>query len=328
MNIVSMESREIDTNPSEHPALVYLARLTSQRSRQTMLGALNTLADLLLPELNREDKTRFVNVPWSLLRYPHTTALRARIVEQYTPARSNTLLAALRGVLREAWRLGQLTAEDYQRAIDIQHVKSETLPRGRDLDEGEIMALARACMNDGSPAGVRDAAIIGILATCGLRREELVNLAFSDFESGSGRISIRSGKGRKDRTVYAAGGALAALHDWLELRGTAPGALFHPINKGAAIQYGQSMTAQAVYKMLTKRAEEAGVAAFSPHDFRRTFVGDLLDKGVDISVVSKLAGHNDPKATARYDRRPEGVKRDAATKLHYPYRRRTKSDNG
>ena len=74
--------------------------------------------------------------------------------------------------------------------------------------------------------------------------------------------------------------------------------------------------------MLGKRGAEAGVKDFSAHDFRRTFVGDLLDRGVDISVVSKLAGHSDPKTTARYDRRPEATKRDAAAKLHFPYTRR------
>ncbi len=79
------------------------------------------------------------------------------------------------------------------------------------------------------------------------------------------------------------------------------------------------MTAQAVYNMLKKRAAEAGVRDFSPHDLRRTFVSDLLDAGADIATVAKMAGHANVQTSVRYDRRPDEAKRKAADLLNIPY---------
>jgi integrase/recombinase XerD len=111
------------------------------------------------------------------------------------------------------------------------------------------------------------------------------------------------------------------------VRGAGPGPLCGPINKGGKLRLNEDgtpsgMTDQAVYNLLKKRAAQAGVPDFSPHDFRRTFVGDLLDRGVDLVTVQKLAGHAAVDTTGRYDRRPEAVKKQAAQKLHFPYRRR------
>lgn len=55
---------------------------------------------------------------------------------------------------------------------------------------------------------------------------------------------------------------------------------------------GNKITDQGFRKIIRKRGKQAGLKSFSPHDFRRTFIGDLLDAGVDISTVQKLAGHS------------------------------------
>lgn len=301
--------------PDHHPAFVYLASL-GPGSRRTMSEALTTIARILTG-----DRADLTSLPWSALRYAHTAFIRAKVMEKYKPSTANKMLAALRGVLRDAWRLGQMSAEDFQRASDVRAIKSQTLPRGRALAAGELGALMRTCCDDVSPAGVRDGAMIACLYTLGLRRSELVGLNVADFNPESGETRVIAGKGRKDRLGYATNGCADALADWLRLRGSEPGPLFVSINKGGRI-VSRRLTDQSVLHILRKRGAEAGLAVFSPHDLRRSFISDLLEAGADISTVQQLANHSNVQTTVRYDRRGEVAKKKAASLLHVPYTRK------
>jgi integrase len=277
-----------------------------------MRGALDTMAGLLTA--NRFDTQ---SLDWSALRYQHTTALRTLLADLYAPATANKMLAALRGVLQEAWRLGKMSAEEFRRAADLPAVRGSTLPRGRAVSRPELTALFEACSKDKSPAGRRDAAILAVLYNCGLRRSELVALDVADYDPEESAVTIRSGKGRKARISYATDVSQRAIQSWLQLRTSSPGPMFTPINKAGKITL-RRMSDQAVRKMLLKRAAQSGVAHFSPHDLRRTMISDLLDAGADISTVQRLAGHANVTTTARYDRRGETAKRRAANLLNVP----------
>ncbi|MBW3624089.1 MAG: tyrosine-type recombinase/integrase [Armatimonadetes bacterium] len=291
---------------SENPALVYIARLTSERSRATMRGHLERIATLLT-----NGERSLTDLPWGSLRYQHAAAVRARLAEAYAPATANTMLSALRGVIQEAWRLGQMTAEEYGRACDIKGIKAEVLPAGRALAHEELRALLISC--DTSSAGKRDAALIALLYGCGLRRQEAAGLDLADHDPAEGSLKIR-GKGRKERLVYASKEIGQYLYDWRTARGDEPGPFFCPIRKDGAVQL-RRMTGQAVYNIYTRHVAAAGIAKSSPHDLRRTFVTDLLDAGEDLATVQKMAGHSQIATTARYDRRGEDAKRKAAGKL-------------
>lgn len=112
------------SDPSRHPAAVYLTRL-APGSRRSQKAALETMASILSSGRIGTDE-----LPWQQLGYQHTQALRAVLAERYSPATANSHLVALCGVLREAWRLGLMSAEDLQRAIDLPTVQGERLPRG------------------------------------------------------------------------------------------------------------------------------------------------------------------------------------------------------
>jgi integrase/recombinase XerD len=299
----------------EHPAAVYLAQL-AKKSRRTQQSALDQVAQML-------GYADALLCPWQQLRYQHTAAIRAELAERYAPATANRTLAALRRVLKECWRLGLMTVEEYERAADLKPIKAEQLPSGRALSIAEIAAIFAACAADSTPAGVRDGAMLSLAIATGLRRSEIVALDLADYTPSSGALKVRWGKGRKDRLVYiGAPAAVAALADWLTLRGATPGPLFVAAARGGHLTK-RRMTDQAVAIILGKRAEQAGLAAMSPHDLRRTCITQLLDAGADIATVQKLAGHADPATTARYDRRGEATKQAAAALLDLPPIRRT-----
>lgn len=295
-----------------HPAAVYLARL-APGSRRTMRGALEVLARVV-----SGDALSAATLDWGALRYPHTTALRTWLSERYAPATANKMLAALRGVLKEAWRLGVLDAEAYHRAVDVGPVRGTVKPSGRALSAHEMSLLFAVCAADPRPVGIRDATLVAFLYGMGLRRCEVVALTLADWDEADDTLWVVRGKGRQARPVYLPPGARMALLDWLAWRGRAPGPLFWPFHNGRPKP--RALSAQAVYYVLQRRAHDAGVAHFSPHDLRRTFISDLLDAGADLSAVQTMAGHASIHTTTRYDRRGAALRRKTATLLVIPYR--------
>jgi site-specific recombinase XerD len=287
-------------------------------------------------ELGGEDPLRFA---WASLRYPHVAALRARFAERLAPATTNKILAAVKGVLREAMRLGQLSAEDCARACDVRGVRGSREPAGRALEPHEMAALFRACrpgtrkanqaalgeagpsrreLEVGRAEGARDAALLALLYGAGLRRAEVVALDVGQFNRESGALKL-VGKGNKERSPYVAPGGVRALRAWLDVRGAAPGPLLVRVHRGDHAST-KRLSDRSAAKILTRIAQRANLAApISPHDMRRTFVGDLLDTGADLVVVQKLAGHAQITTTARYDRRPEKAKVRAVERLQVPY---------
>lgn len=303
--------------PDQNPYLVYLASL-SPGSRRTMSESLETVAAILT-----SGRETAATLHWGALRFQHTSAIRSQLAERYAPATANKHMAAIRGVLKAAWQLEQMTAEDYHRAIAVGTVRGETLPRGRSIGTSELLKMFEACAatRDRSPLlAARDGALLAVLYALGLRRGEAVALDVGDYTSATGELRIQHAKGNKARTVYIDNGGKHLLDVWLELRNIAlpdAGPLFVPVDKVGRLQ-PRRLTQQSILYIVQRCATVAGIAHISPHDFRRTFVGDLLEAGADASTVQKLAGHSNINTTMRYDRRDDKSKMRAAKLLHVP----------
>ncbi len=295
---------------TRHPAAVYLAGL-GDGSQRTIRYALNAIASILTG-----GGCDALTLDWSQLRYPHTAAVRVALMHKFAPVTANKMLSALRRVLKEAYKLDLMDADSYTKAIDLPNIEGESAERGRSLTRSEIAALLESCQSENA-IDLRDGALIAILRGTGLRRSELVNLELRDFHATTGALVVRRGKRGKGRMVYLSEEAISYLQRWLAVRGNAPGPLLCRIWKGGQLQLERSMNSDAVWRILQKRGRLAGLESFSPHDLRRTFCSDLLDAGVDIVTVQKLAGHASPVTTAKYDRRGEEAKRKAVQTLGF-----------
>lgn len=290
------------------PYLMYLRSLPSPRSQATMASACRTLLAQLSPDVPLDPMTW----PWHALTAKETSAIRASMMRKFSPASVNKNLSALRGVVTCAWQLGLMTAEERDRAVHprvLKAVPNNRLPAGREVTAGELRTVDELAAADPRRlTGARDAAILAVLHGAGLRRAEASGLDLGDYDPATGRLTILAGKGGKQRVCFVAGGAKAAVDDWLSARATIEPALttaalfVQVIKSGRPID--RRLSGAAILTILRRRADQAGLSRFGAHDLRRTFAGDHFSGGTDVAILQRLMGHSSIVTTGRYDRRP------------------------
>jgi integrase/recombinase XerC len=149
-----------------------------------------------------------------------------------------------------------------------------------------------------SPAGeIRDRAILEVLYVAGLRVSELTGLCWRDIDEELGMVTVRAGKGNKDRIVPLGEPALEALQAW---RAAMPSA---PSPEGPVITNlrGGRLTPRAVQKMVARRLLSAGIdGALTPHGLRHCFATHMLNAGSDLRSIQEMLGHASLATTQRY----------------------------
>lgn len=246
-------------------------------------------------------------VAWHRLDVGQLNALRAAQLG-HAPSTVAVRLAALRGVIATAYRLGLVTREHYDAACHAcRAVKGSRVQRGTVLELEQVARLLRVCADDPSPRGSRDHAILALLFGAGLRRAELVSLS-RDAVTDAGVLV--QGKGNKERLLTLPSWAAEPVRVWLA---TAPeGTLFPCMTLEGT--WRRQLTPAGVRRILARRCAEAGLPTLAPHDARRTYCSTLLLRGADLATVADLMGHSRVDTTRRYDLRPQRA-REAAVRL-------------
>lgn len=166
------------------------------------------------------------------------------------------------------------------------------------LPVDEMMDLLRS-LPEGGEREARDAAILELLYSSGLRVGELVSLRREDVNLEEGTVRV-TGKGRKVRVVPVGGKAVGALKEYLTARRhrEAPerDALFLNLRGGP-------LTARSVARILDGVLRRATVGRhLSPHGLRHSFATHLLESGADLRSIQEMLGHASLSTTQRYAR--------------------------
>lgn len=228
--------------------------------------------------------------------------LRSWLAKQQTLGRSRTTLARRATAARvfTAWlaRTGRVPADP---GASLGSPKAHsTLPSVLRADQAEdLIAAATALVDDGSPVGLRDVAMLELLYATGIRVGELVGLDVDDLDADRSVVRV-FGKGRKERTVPYGRPAARALQFWL--RQGRP--LLAREGSGAALFLGARggrIDQRAVRTLVHRRiADVPGAPDIGPHGLRHSAATHLLEGGADLRSVQELLGHASLATTQRY----------------------------
>lgn len=203
--------------------------------------------------------------------------------------------------------LGYLQQEGYpvpQSFLRLKSLKTaETLPKFipdeqiKQMGEEIERQVARAPLASRRDALLTRAAFY-LLWQSGLRLGEVEELRLEDLEIPARRLTVRDGKGRKDRTVYLTDATVAALNDYLAVRG--PGV---SVQKGPGdhvfLYRHHSLCKDLVRDRIKAVGKQIGVKVY-PHRLRHTCATQLLNAGCPITSIQKFLGHKKLDTTLVY----------------------------
>ena len=208
------------------------------------------------------------------------------------------LVTGLRSLLRYL-HLAGFTAVSLAGAVPSAASASPLL---EGIGPGQASLLLGSC-DRGTAAGLRDYAVLVLLARLGLRVSEVAAMELGDIDWRAGQITIRGKGSRLDQLPLPAdaGQAIAA---WL--RGGRPGCPGRQVFTTLLAPLGP-LTRKAVSAIVTRAARRAGLASVTAHRLRHGAATGLLRAGASLPEVGQVLRHASMLNTARYARVDHGA---------------------
>ena len=159
------------------------------------------------------------------------------------------------------------------------------------LSKQEVHAMIEVTSNP------KHKAIIAVLYSTGIRRDELLNLRLCDIDSKRMVVRISSGKGNKARDTLLAVKALKLLRAYYLSAWPKP---INYVFEGGG-KHGQPYSESSVHKVIKRAVAKAGIKKhISTHSLRHAFATHMLEQGCNLKLIQKLLGHSSLRSTMVY----------------------------
>ena len=173
------------------------------------------------------------------------------------------------------------------------HMQKMSRPLPRHLRDEQVEIFFKTV------SGYRDRAMFMLMLRCGLRVEEVANLAIGAIDVKRRTILVEDGKGAKDRIVYMSNDALQAFAAYLKVRPTSRTRKIFLVEKGPCT--GQPISIRGIQKRMEHYAHKTKIRV-SCHQLRHTMATQMLNADANLSTIQDLLGHSSVKTTQRYCR--------------------------
>jgi site-specific recombinase XerD len=278
------------------PTECYLNNL-APTGRKAVISLIKSVKNTLL----LHDK--LVALPLHKLSFEQLSTLKQSLLLNNKSARTIQLtFQVIKAIAKTAFLMNLIEQHELEKFNILKLPHIEPSLKGKSLTATQLKSILKQPNTPSSIISTRDIALLALMAGAGLRRSEVSALKLSDFSMADQLVVIHKGKGNRTRTQYLPVWVLEFLSLWLMVRGKNEGPLFCVVLNDKAIQ-ARGISPETIYSVVTARTNHVLGEKFTPHDMRRTYISSLLANGVDISTVSKLAGHKSIITTQLYDKR-------------------------